>query len=90
METLLVPPPVREKLGSAGSDGLLMMFAEVHRIGEERLRRTIDEAEARFDSRLNERMSNLRFDLLKWNFLFWVGQLAAMAAILNLTLQGSR
>ena len=33
METLLVPAPVREKLGNAGSDGLVMMFAEAHRIG---------------------------------------------------------
>ena len=90
METLLVPPTVREKLGNAGSDGLVTMFAEVHRLGEERLRRAIDEAEARFDSRLNERMSDLRVDLLKWNFLFWIGQLAAITAILNLMLQGVR
>jgi hypothetical protein len=67
-----------------------MMFAEAHRLGEERLDRTVREMEARFDSRLNERMSDLRFDLLKWNFLFWIGQLAAMTAILNLMLQGSR
>ena len=90
MDALLVPPPVPEKLGSAGSDGLVMMFAEAHWVGEERLRRTIDEAEARFDHRLDARMANLRFDLLKWNFLFWIGQLAAMTAILNLMLQGSR
>jgi hypothetical protein len=35
-------------------------------------------------------MSDLRVDLLKWNFLFWIGQLAAITAILNLMLQGSR
>ncbi|MBI2187105.1 MAG: hypothetical protein HYU37_08255 [Acidobacteria bacterium] len=86
METLLVPPPVREKLGDAGSDGLVMMFAEADRIAAERLDRTIRE----LDERWARRNADLKFDLLKWNFLFWIGQLAAMTAILNLMLRGLR
>jgi hypothetical protein len=101
MEMLLVPAPVREKLGDAGSDGLVMMFAEAHRIGTEQLDRRMAEVSARFDLKLAdeiskfrvemvERMSDLRFDLLKWNFLFWVGQLAAITAILSLMLRDLR
>ena len=97
METLLVPPPVREKLGDAGSDGLVMMFAEAHRIGTEQLDRRIAEVSARFDRKLAEELSKLRlemaslkFDLLKWNFLFWIGQLAAMTAILSVMLRDLR
>lgn len=88
METLLVPAPLREKLGNAGSDALVTMFAEAHRIAIERVDRTVREMEERFEHRLNERISDLRFDLLKWNFLFWVGQLAAMTAILSVMLRG--
>ena len=84
VDMLLVPAPLRERLGDAGSDGLVMMFAEAYRIGNERLDRTIRELDERFDHRLNERMADLRFDLLKWNFLFWVSQLAAMIGILSL------
>jgi len=101
METLLVPGPVREKLGNAGSDGLVMMFAEAHRIGTEQLDRRIADVSASFERRLAdeiskfrvemiERMSDLRFDLLKWNSLFWVGQLAAITAILSVMLRGLR
>ena len=101
MDVLTVPAPVRQKLGDAGSDGLVMMFAEAHRIGEERLDRRMAEVSASFDRRLAdeiskfrvemvERMSDLRFDLLKWNFLFWIGQLAAMTAILSVMLRGLR
>jgi len=101
METLLVPGPVREKLGNAGSDGLVMMFAEAHRIGTEQLDRRIADVSASFERRLAdeistfrvemiERMSDLRFDLLKWNVLFWVGQLAAITAILSVMLRGLR
>jgi hypothetical protein len=101
MHTLLVPGPVREKLGDEGSDGLVMMFAEAHRIGTDQLDRRIAEVSASFEHRLNDelskfrlemtrQMSDLRFDLLKWNFLFWVGQLAAIIAILGVMLRDVR
>jgi hypothetical protein len=97
VRTLLVPAPLRDKLGGAASDGLVMMFAEAYTIGTEQLDRRIAEVAARFDRKLDEEMSKLRlemaalkFDLLKWNFVFWIGQLAAMAAILNLMLRGLR
>ena len=83
VDTLLVPAPLRERLGDAGSDGLIMMFAEANRIATERLERTVREVEERFDQRLNQRMADLRFDILKWNFLFWVTQLAAIIGFLK-------
>jgi len=76
--------------GDAGSDGLVMMFAEANRIAMEHLDRKIDEVEARFDQRLNQRIADLKFDLLKWNFLFWVTQLAAIVGILNVMLRDIR
>jgi len=97
MDTLLVPGPVREKLGEEESDGLVMMFAEAHRIGTEQLDRRMAEASASFDRKLAELKSELRldmatlkFDLLKWNFLFWVAQLAALTAILSAMLRDVR
>lgn len=90
MDTLLVPAPLRERLGDAGSDGLVMMFAEANRIATERLEQTVREVDERFDQRLNEKIADLRFDLLKWNFLFWVTQLAAIVGILNVMLRDVR
>ena len=90
MDTLLVPAPVREKLGDAGSDGLVTMFAAAHRMAMESVDRTVREMEDRFEHRLSERMSDLRFDLLKWCFLFWIGQLAAFTAILSVMLRDLR
>jgi hypothetical protein len=97
MDTLLVPGPVRETLGEEESDGLVMMFAEAHRIGTEQLDRRMAEASASFDRKLAELKSELRldmatlkFDLLKWNFLFWVAQLAALTAILSAMLRDVR
>ena len=86
METLLVPAPLRERLGDAGSDALVTMFAEAHRIAMEGVERRLREMDERFERRLAE----LKFDLLKWNVVFWIGQLAAMTAILNLMLRDLR
>jgi hypothetical protein len=38
---------------------------------------------AELTSELLLAMATLKFDLLTWNFLFWIGQLAALTAILN-------
>jgi hypothetical protein len=83
VDTLLVPAALRDRLGDAGSDGLVMMFAEANRIATERLERTVREVEERFDQRLNQKISDLKFDLLKWNFLFWITQLAAIIGFLK-------
>jgi hypothetical protein len=101
METLTVPAPVRLKLGDAATDGLVTMFADAHRLGVESANRTVREAEERFAHRLNEEiskfrvemvqsMSDLKFDVLKWNFLFWIGQLAALMGLLSFLLRDVR
>jgi hypothetical protein len=97
LRTLLVPTPLRDKLGDPASDGLVMMFAEAYTIGTEQLDRRIAEVSARFDRKLDEEMSKLRlemaalkFDLLKWNFLFWIGQLATLTGILSFMLRNVR
>jgi len=60
-----------------------------------RLEARLAEQGARFDARLAEhgarsagRMADLRAELLKWSFLFWIGQVAAMAALLAFMLRG--
>jgi hypothetical protein len=97
MDSLFVPEPLGERLGHAAGESLMNMFAEVHRIGEERLDRRIAEVSAKLDRKgaeikaeLRLEMATLKFDLLKWNFLFWIGQLAALTAILNVMLRDVR
>ena len=97
LDTLTGPPPVRERLGNAGSDGLVTMFADAHRLATESFERRIGKATASFERRLTDETSKLRlemaclkFELLKWSFLFWIGQLAAMTAILSFLLRNVR
>lgn len=86
MKTLLVPATVREKLGETGADGLVTMFAEAHKIATESFERRL----AGETGKLRLDMANMKFELVKWNFFFWIGQLAAMTGILDLMLRGLR
>jgi hypothetical protein len=72
-------------------------FQRSLREGEARFQRSLAEAEARFERRLSEEsaqlrldMASLKFDLLKWSFLFWVGQLAVLVSVLGWMLRGVR
>jgi hypothetical protein len=86
MDNLLVPGAVRDRLGEAGSDGLLMMFAEAHRIAVESFERRLDQNTALLSERFERRLADMRTDLLKWSFLFWITQVAAIAGLLGLLL----
>ena len=83
MKTLLVPRPLRDGLGDAASDGLVMMFADAHRIATESFERRLTDETAKL--RLD--MADMKFELIKWNFLFWIGQLAALTGILGFMLR---
>jgi hypothetical protein len=94
---LLVPTPLRAKLGDSASEGLMTMFADAHRLATESFERRILEVSTSFEHRLAEEIGKLRvdlvqqlaamrFDLLKWSFLFWIGQLAGILAVLSLVL----
>lgn len=87
METLTVPRAVREKLGEPASEALLEMCAHAYELANLRFDRRLAEemAALRFD--MTNAMSNLKFDLLKWCFLFWIGQLAALTGIMSLLLR---
>ncbi len=38
-------------------------------------------------SKIRAEMSDMRVDVLRWSFLFWIGQVAAMAALLAFMLR---
>jgi hypothetical protein len=84
VEVLQVPPPLREKIGDNASESLVMMFADAHKLATQSFERRLEASAQSFEHRLELEMSkmrlalsDLRFELLKWLFLFWVSQLAA-------------
>ena len=90
MDILTVPPPVRQKLGVEASEGLVTMFADAHRMAMESFERRLAEELSKFRLEMVERLADLRFEILKWSFLFWIGQMAATMAMLSWMLRDVR
>jgi hypothetical protein len=97
-----VPLALADRLGPPATDSLLELIAAEHRALTEKVmttctdrfeRRLVEEtsklrvelADLKVD--LRQEMAAGRVELLKWAFLFWVGQLAGVAAIMSLLLR---
>lgn len=85
---LHVPEALRQKLGEDGTKELIALIEQAAKglrenIGEtaaERLERRIAETKAE----IKADMANLKAELIKWMFVFWLGQMAAVYTLLKL------
>ncbi len=92
MSVITIPRSIRERLGDDASEDFATLINDID-IGARK--DAIAIAEERFERRLSEvsgmlrlEMEKLRTELeksgkenIKWMFLFWIGQIAAMAAL---------
>lgn len=83
METVMVPPAVRGKLGDTASEALMDMFAAAHERAVVSFERRLAEEVLKLRTDMNIGFADLKVDLLKWSFLFWLGQFAAIAGLLT-------
>ena len=85
-----VPAALRTRLGDDATFGLIEMLATER---DDWSQQVLSTAADRFERRLAEELSKLRtelvqeivttrVDMLKWSFVFWIGQVAAMAGLL--------
>ena len=90
-----IPAAVRARLGDDATFGLIeLLETERREVGEtvlatasDRFERRMAEEFARFRKDIVTELSNARVDMLKWSFLFWMGQVAAIAGLLSLMLR---
>ncbi len=86
MDIITVPKPLREKIGDDGSDALVELLNK----SNERLKEdTLAFVEEKFERRLaeeiskvNQKIAESNSNTIKWMFIFWVGQVGAIVAIL--------
>lgn len=86
-----VPPALAMRLGDDGARELTELLDSEQQTWSERMLTVVTE---RFERRLIDETAKLRvelardrFEVLKWMFVFWIGQLAAMSAIMSFLLR---
>lgn len=97
MSGLVMPQELRDRLGHEGSLGLLKLLDSIRREWsdavlslaierfERRLAEEISKLRVEFHQDLagvRQEMAITRVELLKWSFVFWIGQVAAMAGLM--------
>lgn len=94
---ITIPRVLREKLGDDATDAFAEVIKEIDlearkdaiAIAEERFERRLAEEIAKVNERITEEISKLRVemykfksDILKWMFLFWIGQIGVLSGII--------
>lgn len=69
-----------EKLGDDVANELVEWFNQVDATYRADLRELNELNFARFDAKLDAKLADLRSELLKWMFLFWITTLGALIA----------
>ncbi|MCD6220358.1 hypothetical protein J7K43_08260 [Candidatus Calescamantes bacterium] len=86
MAVVTIPKVIREKLGEDGAEALTELLNEIEERAKEDNVRLVEE---KFEKRLAEEIGKVRVeiaqvraDLIKWMFIFWVGQIGVLTGIL--------
>jgi hypothetical protein len=97
MPIITVPKPLRERLGEEGAEALVQLINQATEVGkgdvvavvEEKFERRLTEEASKLRAEIGhlrgemiERIESVRSELIKWMFVFWVGQIGAIVGIL--------
>jgi hypothetical protein len=95
MSVRIVPAQLRGRLGNDASEGLVEMFAAYQEFSTDRYERRLNAEIAGLRLELHDglagirqEMTHTRADLMKWTLLLWLGQFAALTAVLSYMLRG--
>ena len=91
MQRLRVVPALRERLGDQGTGALTDMVQVTAKEWRDDVLETVS---SRFESRLTHdvsafrvevtrELSGMRAEIIRWSFVFWITQRAAMAGLLS-------
>jgi hypothetical protein len=90
----IVPAQLRARLGTEASEGLVEMFAAYQEFStdryEHRLNQEIEKLRLEMHQglgALRQDMIGVKADLMKWTLLLWLGQFAALTAVLSYMLR---
>jgi hypothetical protein len=72
---IAIPRPLREKLGDDGADALVDLLGKVNDGTRQDITTLVEE-------KFERRLAAVEATLIKWMFIFWVGQIGVITGIL--------
>ena len=81
-------PRILDRFGDKVVDELVGLLNDVDATFKAELRAQNDRNLALFDAKLEQRLAELKAELVKWMFLFWLGTVATMLGLGRVLLGG--
>ncbi len=82
MKILTIPKALRDKLGEDGSDSLVELLNESGDTQKEDILLFNKVGLAREFDKVHETIASSKSDIIKWMFIFWLGQVTVILGIL--------
>ena len=80
MAIITFPKILTDRLTDEGARALADILNAVE---ENTNKKTLEAAEQRFERRLSEEIGKLRADIIRWMFVFWVGQSITVIGVMQ-------
>lgn len=98
MDIVLMPESLRNALGEQASKDLINLFDQTTKATKEKVLETTADrierhltdfkAEVKVEiAGVKAEVSNVKADLIKWIFVFWIGQIAVLSGIVTLLIK---
>ena len=75
MAVIVIPRPLRDKLGDEGADALVDLLNKVDKGTREDIITLVEE-------KFERRLAAVETTLIRWMFIFWIGQVGVIIGIL--------
>jgi len=90
MPVISIPRSLREKLGDEATEALTDVIKEIDiearkdalALAEEKLERRLVEEMSKLRIEMHTELGNLKADMIKWMFIFWLGQIGVLSGII--------
>lgn len=80
MSVILLPENLRSKLGEQAAKELVDLINDTTKNTKQNISDSVTE-------RIERRLSEVKADLIKWMFVFWIGQIAVIIGIITVMIK---
>lgn len=95
MQAATIPAPLREKLGEPGTAGLRDLLesagrewkADVLATATDSFERRLTDECSKMRVEMANGLANIRVEIIKWSFAFWVSQIVTLGGLLALLMR---
>ena len=82
MTVIVIPKILQDKLTPEGAEALVEIINKADERSKENIIELVEERLEKRLAQLDAKIEQVKADMIKWMFIFWIGQISALTGIL--------